>query len=201
MNGKITVANLVMAIGALVTFLSSFFGFFKFGDDSLSAWSTDALAFVTTIPAILALALIVWIGLELFGVKVPQDVLTFNPAQMKATWGIAATGVMLAFVTTDGDKSAFFWLQMLGSIAMAAGAVMALLGKGTDTIDLPTKTGGDATAQPGQPAPYQQAPPPPQQAPPPPSYGEPAPPPPQAPPTQGTPPQSPGAPTPPPPAG
>lgn len=196
MNGKISVANLVMAVGAVVTFLFSFLGFFKFGNDSISAWNTDAFAFVSTIPAILALAMIVWIALELFGVKVPQDLLTFNPEQVKATWGIAATGIMLAFVTTNPDKSAFFWLQMLGSIAMATGAVMALLGKGNETISLPSTTSADTAAQPGQPAPYQPAPPPYQQAPPPPSQGQPAAPPPQpqAPPTQ-----PPGTPSPPPP--
>ena len=180
MNGKISVANLIMVIGGVVTLLFSFFGFFKFGNNSISAWSTDGLAFVSTIPAILALAMIVWIACEMFGVNLPQDLLTFNPTQIKATWGIAAAGVMLAFITTNGDKSAFFWLQLLGSIAMATGAVMALLGKGTETLDLPSTTSASATTQPAQQPPPPGSPgtnpPPPHQQPPPPRAPEPNPP-------------------------
>jgi hypothetical protein len=181
MNAKISVANLVMGIGGVVTLLFSFFGFFKFGSNSISAWDTDAFAFVTTIPAILGLATIVWIVCETLGVKLPQDLLTFNPQQVKATWGIAAVGIMLAFITTSGDKSAFFWLQMIGSIAMAAGSVMALLGKGTETVALPS-TGGDSSAAPASPAaPSSPAPPPydpapPAQQPPPPQNTNPPPP-------------------------
>ena len=159
MKTKISVADLVMGIGAVVTLLFSFFGFYKFGSNSISAWDTDALAFVSAIPAILGLAMIVWIVCEMLGVGLPQDLLTFNPNQVKATWGIAAAGIMLAFVTTSGDKSAFFWLQMIGAIAMAAGSVMALLGKGTETINLPS-TGGDSAQAPTTPAAPSPTPPP-----------------------------------------
>ena len=195
MNTKISVADIVMAAGGLVTLLFSFFGFYKFGNDSISAWDTDALAFVSAIPAILGLATIAWIACEVFGVKLPQDVLTFNPDQIKATWGIAAAGIMLAFVTTSGDKSAFFWLQMLGSLAMAAGAVMALLGKGSETVSLGSSSAGSDPAQPGS---AHATPPPPGQQPPPP--GQQPPPPGQQPPPPGQQPPPPGQ-QPPPPAG
>lgn len=168
MKNKISVANLVMFGGAVVTLLFSFFGFFKFGDNQISAWDTDAFAFVSTIPAILGLVMIVWIACEMFGVNLPQDVLTFNPNQLKATWGIAAAGVMLAFVTTSGDKSAFFWLQMIGALAMAAGSVMALLGKGAETVTLGSS--GDSSGEssvPSQTGPSSSPPPPGQQPPPP----------------------------------
>ena len=134
MSGKLSMANLIAGAGALVTLLFSFFGFYKFGDDSRSAWSSDGGAFATTVPAILALALLVVIGLELGGVKLPERVITFDWKQIKATWGIAAAGLMLSWIATDLgglDKSAMFWLQVLGSIAMAVGTIMALLGKGT----------------------------------------------------------------------
>lgn len=175
MKTKISVADLVMGIGAVVTLLFSFFGFYKFGSNSISAWDTDAFAFVSTIPAILGLAMIVWIVCELLGVSLPQDVLTFNPPQLKATWGIAAVGIMLAFVTTSGDKSIFFWLQMIGAIAMAAGSVMALLGKGTETVSLPS-SGGDSSEAPSTPTPPPYNPAPPQQQPPPPQNPTPPPP-------------------------
>jgi hypothetical protein len=95
-------------------------------------------------------------------------VLTFNPNQRKATWGIPAADVMLAFVTTGGDKSAFFWLQMIGALAMAAGSVMALLGKGAETVTLGSSGGssGESSA-PSQTGPSSSPPPPGQQPPPP----------------------------------
>lgn len=136
MQNKISIANIVMLAGAVVTFIFSFLTFFDIGD-GINAWDTDAFAFATTVPAILALIMAVWIGLELGGVSLPAEVLTFNSAQLKTTWGIAAAGIMLSWISTDPDKGVGFWLMFLGSIAMAVGAVMALLGKGTETVDIP----------------------------------------------------------------
>lgn len=164
MNKKISVANLVMAAGGVVTLLFSFLGFYKFGNDSRSAWSTDAFAFVTTIPAILAIAMVVWCGLELAGQKLPNNVLTFTSNQLKATWGIASGGIMLAFLTTNGDKGIGFWFMLIGSLAMAAGSVMALLGKGSEIVDLGaigSKSGGTGTSAPPPPPFGGSAPPPP----------------------------------------
>ena len=134
MSNKISIANIVMLAGAVVTLI---FSFLEFYDGGSNAWDTDAGAFVTTIPAILALVMGVWIVLELAGVSLPAELLTFNSAQLKATWGIAAAGIMLSWLTVEGDKGIGFWLMFLGSIAMAVGAVMALLGKGTETVDIP----------------------------------------------------------------
>jgi hypothetical protein len=148
MKNKPTVADLIMAGGGLVAFIFSFLAFYKSGSFSVNAWDGDAGAFATTVPAILGLVMVVWIGLELMGVSVPDDVLTFNPAQLKATWGIAAAGIMLSWISADfggADKGAGFWLMFIGSIAMAVGAVMALLGKGTETVDIPG-SGDDAPA-------------------------------------------------------
>ncbi len=140
MKSKITVADLVMGAGGLIAFLFSFLAFYKRGDFSVSAWDGDAGAFATTVPAILGLVMVVWIGLELAGVKLPEQVLTFNPAQLKGTWGIAAFGIMLSWISADfggADKGVGFWLMFVGSLAMMVGAVMGLLGKGTETVDIP----------------------------------------------------------------
>lgn len=142
MPNKISVANLVMLAGAVVTLLFSFFDFFDRGGN---AWDTDFLAFASTVPAILALVMGVWIVLELMGVSLPEQLLTFNRAQLKATWGIAAAGIMLSWITTDPDKGVGYWLMLIGSIAMAVGAVMALLGKGTETVDIPGAGSGSST--------------------------------------------------------
>jgi hypothetical protein len=180
MGKRISVANLVMLAGGAVTLLFSFFSFFSYGDDGVSAWSTDGGAFVTTIPAILAIAMIGVGAAELAGAKLPDQLLTYSIPQIKGTWGIASAGIMLAWITTDGDKGIGFWFMFIGSFAMAAGAVMALLGKGTDIVDL-SKIGGSgtsATSAPPPPPPGASAPPPP---PPPPPPGPAAPPPPPPP--------------------
>ena len=140
MQSKITVADLVMGVGGLVTFLFSFFAFYERGSQSVNAWDGDAGDFATTVPALLGLVMVVWIGLEMAGVKLPDRVLTYSRAQLKGTWGIAAAGIMLSWVSADfgaTDKGVGFWLMFVGSFAMGAGAVMGLLGKGTNTIDLP----------------------------------------------------------------
>jgi hypothetical protein len=158
MPKKVTIADLVMGAGGLVTFLFSFFAFFKYGDSSASAWDGDAGAFATTVPAILGLVMIVWIGLQLAGVSLPDQILTYNHAQLKGTWGIAAAGIMLSWISADfggADKGVGFWFMFIGSAAMAVGAVMALLGKGSETIDIPGGggSGGDSASTPPPPPP------------------------------------------------
>ena len=150
MKVKITIANLVMLVGGLLTFIFSFLDFYKIsflGESAgANAWDTDAGAFVTTIPAILGLAMLVWSVLELIGISMPSKVLTYTSAQMKGTWGIAATGIMLAFLTVDSGKGAGFWLMFIGSLAMAAGSIMGLLNLGGQTVDLGSINKGGESA-------------------------------------------------------
>ena len=167
MPARVTVADLVMGAGGLVTFLFSFFSFFSENGFTASAWDGDAGAFATTVPALLGLVMVVWIGLELAGVSLPAEVLTYDHAQLKGTWGIAAAGIMLSWISADfggAGKGVGFWFMFMGSVAMAVGDVMALLGKGSETIDIPvgrgSSTGDVATAEPS-PTPTPPPPPPP----------------------------------------
>ncbi len=177
MGKNITVANLIFAIGGLVTILFSFFGFVGGGGESRSAWSSDVFGLfpVATIPAILGLAALVLGILELIGtVKLPPQVLTFDWKQIKVTWGIVATVMMLAYLITDKGNASLkvgAWFMLLGSIAMAVGSIMGILGLGANTVAMPG--GQPGTGQPGA------APPPP---PPPPHQGDSTPPPPPPPP-------------------
>ena len=187
MKRQITVANLIMVVGGVVTFLFSFFAFIKVESFKASAWDGDAAAFASTVPAILGLAMTAWVALELLGVKLPQSVLTYSPAQLKGTWGIAAAGIMLSWFSANDSKGLGYWMMFIGSLAMGVGAVLGLLGKGTDLVDLPDIPGVDlphfghstpqapvTAAPPAPPAPAAVAPPPP----PPPTVMAPPPPPP-----------------------
>lgn len=166
MPTKLTLSNLLVGGGGLIAFVFSFLAFFKSGGESVNAWDGDAYAFATTLPAVIALVAAVWVGLELAGVKLPGQVLTFTGPQLKATWGIAAFGIMLSWFSVDMygiDKGAGYWLMFIGTLAMAVGAVLALVGIGTEPLAKP------ASAQPSTDAPV---------PPPPPADGEPLPPPP-----------------------
>lgn len=181
MKKQITVATLVMGVGAVVVLIFSFLDFYSapIGDAGESAWSGDLLFPATIIPVILAVATIVFIVLELTGVKLPDKVLTFTWPQIYATWGISAGGIMLGWLFTapgESDRGAGLILMLIGSLAMAAGSIMGLLGMGTNMVNIPT--GSSTPTTPG--APPQGAPgfPPTAPPPPPPSGGTPPPPPP-----------------------
>jgi hypothetical protein len=195
-----TVADIVMMAGGVVTFLFSFFSFWDQRGVSENAWGSFAFP-LATIPAILGLAMVVVVALEVFaGVKLPNQVLTFNWKQIYVTWGVVAAVIMLGFlILSDApDKGFGFWLMLLGSLAMAVGAILNLLGLAANPVNI--QTGGHhATAggpqpyggqqvPPGYGQPQQQYPPqggyqvpPPQQAPPPPPPSSSPPPPPPPP--------------------
>ena len=184
MKRQPTVAEIVMFAGGVVTFIFSFLDFF----DGTNAWGTGLFP-VTTIIAILGLAMAVFIALDIFaGFRLP-DFLTFNYKQMYVTWGVVAGVFMLAWLIVDTgalDKKAGLYLMLIGALAMAVGSILNVLGIATQTLTVPsgsTATGaGAATA----------APPPP----PPPGAGPSTPPPPPPPPAGGG---GPGVPPPPPP--
>jgi len=165
MGKKITVANLICLVGAAVTLLFSFLNFYEVGDEGRNAWSGDIGAFATTVPALLAVAMLAWCICEVVGVNLPAQVLTYNSDQLKGTWGVAAAGIMLSWITVDfgfgADKGIGFWGMLLGSLAMATGAVMALLGQGTNTVNLGGGGGGDSSAVAPPPPPPGMTPPPP----------------------------------------
>jgi hypothetical protein len=196
MKRQITVANLIMAAGGIVTFLFSFFKFFSFDGEGRSAWSDGGGAFATTVPAILGLAMVVWVALELLGVKLPTSVLSYSPAQLKGTWGIAAAGIMVSWFSANENKGFGFWMMLIGSLAMGVGAVMGLLGKGTDLVDLPDIPGVDLPNFGNNPQQGAAAPtPPPTAATPPPPPAAVTPPPMAAPASPAPPPPPPSAPT------
>jgi hypothetical protein len=190
MKKQITVASLVMGVGALVVLIFSFLTFYESSatsEISSNAWGGDiGLAPMTFLPVLLAVVLLVLVILDLTGVKLPERVLTFTWPQIDVFLGISTAGMMLGwlFTSPEGlDKGAGLILMLLGSLAMAAGSIMAILGVGTNTVGIPTGGSSSPTApsapppgggsSPGAPGYPPSAPPPP-----PPSGGTPPPPPP-----------------------
>ena len=182
MKKQITVASLIMGIGGLVVLIFSFLDFYSSGDEGRNAWSGDLLFPATIIPVILGVAMVVFVILDVVGVKLPEKVLTFTWPQIYAIWGISAAGIMLGWLFTSPftlDKGAGLILMLIGSLAMAAGSIMGLLGVGTNTLSMPTSSAPSTPAAPPPPGGFPpQAPGFPPQAPPPPPPGGSAPPPP-----------------------
>lgn len=145
---NLTLARLLIGGGGAIAFIFSFLDFAAERGFGINAWDTDAWAFASTVPAILGLVAAIWVGLEIAEVKLPDDVLTFNAAQLKATWGISAAGIMLSWFSTNDSKAIGYWLMLIGSLAMAAGAVISLLGIGNDPLSAASSstTGGEPTA-------------------------------------------------------
>jgi len=176
MKKQISVANLVMLIGGAITFLFSFFDFIGSGDVGTSAWGSGLFP-LATIPAVLGGAMVVICVLEQVGTKLPDEILTFNWRQILVTWGVTSLAIMVAYLILDKNPLSFKFggiLMLLGSIAMAVGSILAVLGKGTNMLSLPggssgtsgTTMSGTTPAPPPPPPPPSSTPPPP---PPPPS--------------------------------
>src|SRR5262245_62260978 len=96
MKRQPTVAEIVMFAGGVVTFVFSFLDFFE-GEN---AWSSGLFP-VTTIIAVLGLAMVVFVALEIFAGFTLPTFLTFTYKQMYVTWGITAGAFMLAWLILD----------------------------------------------------------------------------------------------------
>jgi hypothetical protein len=186
MKRQPTVADIVMFVGGVITFIFSFLDFFE-GEN---AWSSGLFP-VTTIIAVLGLAMAVFVALEIFTAFTLPTFLTFTYKQMYVTWGVVAAVFMLAWLILDtaADKKSGLYLMLIGSLAMAVGAILNVLGLATQTVNMPagtttTTNTGAASGRPADrptvppPPPAQSAPTTPPPPPPPSSTGTPPPPPP-----------------------
>ena len=144
MKRQPTVADIVMFVGGVITFIFSFLDFVS----DFNAWSGDVFGLfpVTTLIAVLGLAMAVFDRpRDLRRVQTP-DILTFTYRQMYVTWGIVAGGLMLCYLVMDkqgADTGAGLYLMLIGSLAMAVGAILNVLGLATQTVGTPA---GTATA-------------------------------------------------------
>jgi hypothetical protein len=204
MKRQPTVVEIVMFAGGVVTFIFSFLHFV----DDVNAWSSDAFGLfpITALIALVGLAMAVFVALELFAGFRLGTFLTFNQKQIYVTWGIFSGGLMLCYLIMDKhgvDTGIGLWLMLIGSLAMAVGSILNVLGIATQPVNLPDAIDrgapavappppppGGATNLPGpsgstgsiRPAPPSQSPPAPPPPPPPPSGPSRTPPPPPPPP-------------------
>jgi hypothetical protein len=155
MKKHISVADLVMLIGGAVTFVFSFLPFWGQSGFDTSAWGSGLFP-LATIPAVLGAAMVLVVVLEQVGTKLPEPVLTFSWRQIELTWGIVAATIMVSFLILDKggvDLKLGAILMLIGSLAMAVGAFMAVLGKGTNLVAIPGMSDANKDGPPSSPPP------------------------------------------------
>jgi hypothetical protein len=116
-----TPAELTILIAGAVMLIGSFFDF----AGSVNAWGTYLFPVATLLPlygAVMALE----IGLTKFAnVNLPQRVVGFTWEQVHLVLGIMAGCMAVGWLVTDLSSRGFgYWLEVLGGIAIAAGAVV-----------------------------------------------------------------------------
>lgn len=130
-------SQIVLLASGAVLFLFSFFAFYSFSgfgvSESRNAWSGDFFFPLSTWPALLGLAVAALVAATTFGsVSLPDRVLTMTWPQVVFAAAFASVAIMIGFLImgTPGGGSSFgfgFWLMLLASIGLTAGAVMDLL--------------------------------------------------------------------------
>ena len=150
MKGKPTTAQIIIMASGAVCLLFSFFNFYKFGDEGLSAWGSEggfSVFPVATLAAIFGLVSAGVIALRVFaGTSLPDQIMGFTWKQIHLALGFFAALLMLAYLVnpkpTGLDLGIGYFFMLIGSAGLLAGAIM--LQKEPDTAAGP----GPGTAPP-----------------------------------------------------
>src|SRR5680860_1711449 len=124
-----TPAEIVTMAGGGVALIFSFLPFWSVGSLSRNAWGSGLFP-VATFIALFALVAGVVAALDVFGVSLPERLLSFTKTQLILVFGCFATLLALAFLIQDrgGASLGFgYYFMLLGSIAVLVGGVMLFM--------------------------------------------------------------------------
>ncbi|HTD51147.1 MAG TPA: hypothetical protein VK771_11135 [Acidimicrobiia bacterium] len=126
-----TPAELTIMIAGAVMLIGSFFDF----AGSVNAWGTYLFPVATLLP-LYGTVMALEIGLTKFAnVSLPQRVVGFTWEQVHLVLGIMAGCMAVGWLVTDLSSRGFgYWLEVLGGIAVAAGAVVLQRERNTGAI-------------------------------------------------------------------
>ena len=119
-----TTSELIIMIAGAVMLVGSFLSFARFVGNT-NAWGTYLFPIATLLPLYgvvmaLQIALSKWAN-----VKLPPSVAGFTWEQVHLVLGLLAGFMAIGWLITDlQNKGIGFWLEVLGGIALAVGAVM-----------------------------------------------------------------------------
>jgi len=130
-NSSPTPAELTILIAGAVMLIGSFFDF----AGSVNSWGKYLFPLATLLPlygAVMALE----IGLTKFAnVRLPPRVAGFTWEQVHLVLGMMAGCMAVGWLITDISSKGFgYWLEILGGIAIAAGAVVLQRERNTGAI-------------------------------------------------------------------
>jgi hypothetical protein len=116
-----TPAELTILIAGAVMLVGSFFDF----AGSTNAWGTYLFPLATLLP-LYGTLMALQIGLRKFAnVTLPDVVVGFTWEQAQLVFGLLAGFMAIGWLVTDiGSKGIGYWLEVLGGLAIAAGAVV-----------------------------------------------------------------------------
>jgi hypothetical protein len=130
-NKPPTPAELTILIAGAVMLVGSFFDF----AGSANAWGTYLFPIATLLP-LYGVLMAVQIGLTKFAnMSMPDQILGFSWEQLHLAIGLLAGFMAIGWLITDiASKGIGYWLEVLGGIAIAAGAVVLQRERNTGAI-------------------------------------------------------------------
>lgn len=129
-----TPAEIVTMAGGGVAFIFSFlpfytFSFRGFGSSSTSAWGSGLFPIATFI-ALFALAAGVLAALDVFGVSLPERMLSFTTTQLILVFGFFAALLAAGYLIQSRGAASLgfgYYFVLLGAIATLVGGVMMMV--------------------------------------------------------------------------
>jgi hypothetical protein len=120
-----TTSELIIMIAGAVMLVASFFDFAQIDVKAGSAWGKYLFPIATLLP-LYGVAMAAQIALTKFAnVKLPEQFAGFTWEQVHLVLGLLAGVMAIGWLITDiPEKGIGFWLEVLGGIALAVGAVM-----------------------------------------------------------------------------
>jgi hypothetical protein len=145
---KLTLADKILFGGGLAFFLSSFLPWFEVAYGPYRVWSNNGWevnALWGTIPLLITIAMLVWVGLQLFSsVQLPPEI-----PQLYVAGGAAVAGlVFIKFILGDtySSRSWGLFVALLSALAFGYGALQKFLGAGGDLKELKAQMKAKADA-------------------------------------------------------
>jgi hypothetical protein len=130
-NKPPTPAELTILIAGAVMLVGSFFDF----AGKTNAWGTYLFPLATLLP-LYGTLMALEIGLTKFAdVSLPDQIVGFTREQLHLVIGLLTGFMAIGWLITDiGSKGIGYWLEVLGGISIAAGAVVLQRERGTGAI-------------------------------------------------------------------
>jgi len=120
-----TTSELIIMIAGAVMLVASFLKFAQVDVNSASAWGQYLFPIATLLP-LYGVIMAAEIALTKFStVRLPEKLLGFTWEQVHLVLGLLAGFMAIGWLITDiRGKGIGYWLEVLGGIALAVGAVM-----------------------------------------------------------------------------